>query len=142
MVELPRLFLAHPDANSVALRRRDEDEDDFDFESGYLSLQVLCEVAVGRWFSGPATLEYMDGPPNSQVDEGVQCFRIVDDVVRRLAGLTSCEAHDVATKWLEGVRAWSGQEPFAWATDLSRLTQLARRAVDANRAVFLSVLFR
>ena len=151
MIETPELFLAADCPDCAAYRRADLAESDrLSFEPGFPALNILCLLLTGRlvtdWLKrqpdGP--LEYVDGPPDPDSQEGFQLSRLSAAVVGHLAGLTVDGRETTAAGWqAELVRlGLAGPDPSVGTVALARLAAFARRAGRESKSLYSLALVR
>lgn len=144
-METPILFLAPSSASLAGCPGRNTaHEDMLLFEPGFLALTILCQVLADRPAAERTALQFIDGPLNPELDEGVQLFRITDDVVHLLSRQASHPGDDVLPCWLEELGAYGQATPpmTPLTNALAQLAQVARHGERSSRGLFVKVLFR
>jgi len=156
MTEVPVLFLAI-DCSSVGEARPYDlsDTDRLSFTPGLLALDLLCGIVTGSqlaFLSPNAALRswvYVDGPPDPDIDEGFQLYRVKAEVARKLSELSHEEvaatAEDLLRELQRDGAAWHAQtwhERPALMAAITQLAELARRGQIAGKPLFVTVLFR
>lgn len=145
-MEPAMLYLDDP---SATLESRNEIELKFSFSPSWTIdrlLALLLERSPQKGIGGELVgMEYIDGPPNPQIDEGFQLFRLTSDAIDALAAIPSAMVPDIACRWrasLEEYLRSIGEVPEDLEGLVSRASEMAREGKRTGKAMFVRVLYR
>ena len=149
-METPLLFLATPGSARIGAWRYVPEADRLPFAPGLSAFKVLCGVVTGSSLSvvwaHPSTdpLQYLDGPANPVIDEGVHLYRLLDAVAEQIGNLRPSELGSIAASWLRELdRQGCGQQDLPTLTAaLEEVVTLAGRGKHLDKALFVEILFR
>jgi len=125
-------------------------EEQLAFEPGLLPLQLLCGGASGSSAGMDANvcafdpLLFVDGPPQPEVDEGFQLFRVAEPMMEHLRNMEPGCAEKAAAMCVGEMerQGYPAGEVASLAEAVARVGELARRGRESGKSIFVRVLFR